>query len=45
MLQLVVTDPFEKFKKTINIGNKEYSYFDLPKFGVEYGNIQVYILF
>ncbi|KAL5240184.1 hypothetical protein ACI65C_007594 [Semiaphis heraclei] len=39
MLQLVVTDPFEKFKKTINIGNKEYSYFDLPKFGVEYDQL------
>jgi len=43
MLQFIVTDPFEKYKKTINIGNKEYSYFDLPKFGIEYGNISVYI--
>ncbi|XP_015364045.1 PREDICTED: cytoplasmic aconitate hydratase-like [Diuraphis noxia] len=34
-----MSHPFEKFKKTINIGNKEYSYFDLPKFGVEYDKL------
>lgn len=34
-----VADPFEKFKKTININNKQYSYFNLPEFGPEYGNV------
>jgi hypothetical protein len=45
MLQFIVIDPFESFKKTINVSNKEYTFFDLPKFGVEYGNIKVYTLF
>ncbi|KAL4113489.1 hypothetical protein QTP88_017103 [Uroleucon formosanum] len=34
-----MSHPFEKFKKTINVNDKEYSFFDLPKFGVEYDQL------
>lgn len=30
---------FDKYKKTLTINNKQYSYFDLSEFGAEYGNI------
>jgi len=34
-----MSHPFESFKKTINVSNKEYIFFDLPKFGVEYDHL------
>lgn len=40
----IITDPFETLKKTINVNSKQYSYYDLPKFGAEYGNINNYYL-
>lgn len=35
----MLTGPFDKFKKTLTVNNKQYSYFDLSEFGPEYGNI------
>ncbi|XP_025193710.1 cytoplasmic aconitate hydratase-like [Melanaphis sacchari] len=34
-----MSHPFERFKKIINVGNKEYTFFDLPKFGAEYDQL------
>jgi len=44
MLQLIVINLYERFKKIINVSNKEYTFFDLPKFGNEYSNIKIYII-
>lgn len=39
-----ITDPFEKLKKTVDVNNKQYSYFNLPEFGAEYGNKYIFII-
>lgn len=38
-MYIVITDPFEKIRKTVTVGNKEYLYYNLPEFGAEYGNV------
>uniref|UniRef100_A0A2S2N8V2 Iron-responsive element-binding protein 2 n=1 Tax=Schizaphis graminum TaxID=13262 RepID=A0A2S2N8V2_SCHGA len=35
----VAKNPFQHFKKTINVGSRKKSFFDLPKFGVEYDQL------
>ncbi|KAF0712523.1 cytoplasmic aconitate hydratase-like isoform X1, partial [Aphis craccivora] len=35
----VPMNPYERFKKTINVSNKNYTFFDLPKFGDEYNQL------
>lgn len=32
-------NPYERFKRTINVSKKEYTFFDLPKFGDEYNQL------
>lgn len=43
LLFIIVADPFQKFKKTTSVNSKEYSYYNLPEFGAEYGKIIVFI--